>query len=55
MIPEHALVIVDSLHDNDRIVSIRWDEETLFVLSQDLRERAEAVAADRSARKSQTA
>ncbi|HEY7306291.1 MAG TPA: hypothetical protein VH601_19355 [Bryobacteraceae bacterium] len=36
-------------------VSVRWDEREFFVLSQDLRERAEAVALELSARNSQTA
>jgi hypothetical protein len=39
-IPEGALLVLDGIHDANRLMRVRWGEEEMFVFAQDFRDRA---------------
>lgn len=40
LLPEGAVLIVNSYRDNSRILQVKWEEKELFVFAQDVLERA---------------
>ena len=39
-IPEDSVLVVDSIHDGNRILLVHWGAEKMFVFAEDLAERA---------------
>ncbi len=40
LLPEGAILIVNSYRDSSRILQVEWEEKELFVFAQDVLERA---------------
>ncbi len=40
VLPEGAVLTVNSFRDNSRILQVKWEEKELFVFAQDVLERA---------------
>ena len=39
LVPEGALLVVDGYHDDSRILQVNWEEQKLFVFTEDLLQR----------------
>jgi hypothetical protein len=41
LLPEGAVLVVNSYHDDSRILRVKWNGKDLFVFAQDVLERAQ--------------